>query len=199
VRYLGAAVPFLVPGAMLEPLIMTHLNFDCVEPIPYTVDEFARLMRGSRREVFEMISRGQLKCITDGTRPRIPVSEVRRLVEEQLAIEEEIREDLARVRRGIDKNDRVEPEPYTIKEFARRNRIRPREVVEMISRRKLSCVTYGNRLRIPMSEMRRHVNKAVTDLEGVQVGIALAIRDGIAEEVGLDKHGNMLYRGKRSA
>ncbi len=179
---------------------MTHLNFDCVEPVPYTIDEFARLMRGHRRDVLDMISRGQLKCITDGTRPRIPVSEVRRLIEEQHAIEEEIREDLARVRGGIDKNDRVEPEPYTVKEFARRIRSRPREVVEMISRGELSCVTCGNRLRIPMSEMRRCVDKEVTDLEGVQKGIAPAIRDGIAEELGPDKHGNMLFvEGKRSA
>jgi hypothetical protein len=146
-----------------------------------------------------MISCGKLTCITDGTRPRIPVSEMRRLVEELLTIEEEIRNDIARARRGIDKKDHVEPEPYTVKEFARRIRSRPREVFEMISRGELSCVTYGNRMRIPMSEMRRHVDKSAADLEAVQVGIALGIRDGIAEEVGLDKHGNMLYRGKRSA
>jgi hypothetical protein len=62
---------------------MTNKSFDeqdRVVPVPYTVDEFARLMRGRRDDVFDMISRGQLKCITDGTRPRIPVSEARRLV-----------------------------------------------------------------------------------------------------------------------
>jgi hypothetical protein len=54
---------------------MTHSDLDGIEPIPYTVDEFARLMMGSCRDVLEMISRGQLKCITVGTCSRIPVSE----------------------------------------------------------------------------------------------------------------------------
>jgi hypothetical protein len=184
---------------MLEQPTMKPLDFDCVEPIPYTIDEFASFIRGSRRDVFEMIACGKLTCVTDGTRPRIPISEIRRLVEELLTIEEEIRNDIARARRGIDKKEHVEPEPYTVKEFAHRIRSRPREVFKMISRGELSCVTYGNRMRIPMSEMRRHVIKDFSGLEGVQLGIALAIRDGIAEEVGLDKHGNMLYRGKRSA
>jgi hypothetical protein len=174
---------------MLEPLKMTHLNSDDVEPIPYTVDEFARLVMRSRHDVSEMISRGQLKCITNGTRLRIPVSEVRRLFDEQLAIEKEIRKDIARARRGIGKNDHVEPEPYTVKEFARRIRRRAHEVVQMVSRGEL-------RVRIPMGEFRRHLGEKATLLEGVQLGIAQGIRDEIVEEVGLDKRGNTQYRCK---
>jgi hypothetical protein len=181
---------------------MTPISFDKndrVDPVPYTVREFACLIGVRPRDVVEMTSRGKLKCITDGIHARIPVSEARRLVEEVLTIEEEIREDIARFRRGIEENDRVDPEPYTVKEFARRIRARPRDVIEMISRGKLNCVTFGTSLRIPVNEMRRRVYEQLTNEEGVHEGIALAIRDGIVEEVGLDKHGNMVFRRKRSA
>ena len=177
---------------------MEHLNFDCVEPVAYTVDEFARLIHCRRRDVRDMISSGRLKCITDGIRPRIPVSEVRRLIDEQFIIEVEARKDIAQLRGGLDKKDGVEPEPYTVKEFARRILRRRQEVVEMMSRGDLSCVSYGSHLKIPIGEMRRLVYKSVDDGEGVARGIALAIRNGIVEEIGPDKDGNMIFRTVRS-
>jgi hypothetical protein len=123
---------------------------------------------------------------------------VRRLVDKQLAIDEEIRKDIARARRGIDKNDHVEPEPYSVREVAHRIRRSPREVGKMVSRGELSCITYENGVRISVSEVRRCVDKEVTALEGIQLGIAQGIRYGLVEEVGLDKHGNTLYKCKRS-
>lgn len=72
-----------------------------VEPLPYSIEEFARETGNDRRVVEKMVSSGQLKTV--GANRRIPVSEAcriyqetyRRMIERVFSHKEEKRRQLA--------------------------------------------------------------------------------------------------------
>ncbi len=62
-----------------------------IEPIPYSINEFAKETGLGRKAVIQRIASGDLKTVQVGVYQRIPVSELRRLLNEVVDHIEEVR------------------------------------------------------------------------------------------------------------
>jgi excisionase family DNA binding protein len=93
----------------------------------------------------------------------------------------------------LDPNGRVEPVPYSIDEFAEETGCGRRAVLRMIADGDLKTITVGADERIPASELRRILVEDLDRKEGFRLGLALALKDGLIREVGLDQRGSVVY------
>jgi excisionase family DNA binding protein len=93
----------------------------------------------------------------------------------------------------LDPNGRVEPVPYSIDEFAEETGCGRRAVLRMIADGDLKTITVGADERIPASELRRILVEDLDRKEGFRLGLALALKDGLIREVGLDERGSVVY------
>jgi len=66
-----------------------------VEPVPFSIDEFAKETGLDRRAVLKKIADGTLKTVSVRGHQRVPVSEFRRIVEEVLDRVQDVRMALA--------------------------------------------------------------------------------------------------------
>ncbi len=77
---------------------MTPIPFEPkgnVDPVPYSIEEFAKETGIGRKAVIQRIASGDLKTVQVGVYQRIPVSELRRLLNEVVDHVEEVRMALA--------------------------------------------------------------------------------------------------------
>ena len=93
----------------------------------------------------------------------------------------------------LDPNGRIEPVPYTIDEFAEETGLGRRAVLQMIANGDLKTITVGADQRIPASEPRRILVEVLDRNEGLRMGLAIALQNGLIKEVGVDKRGFVIY------
>jgi excisionase family DNA binding protein len=93
----------------------------------------------------------------------------------------------------LDPNGPIEPVPYSIDEFARETGIDRRAVLQMITNGDLKTIKVGADQRIPVSEFRRILVEVLDRREGLRMGIAIALQNGLIKEVGVDERGSVVY------
>jgi excisionase family DNA binding protein len=66
-----------------------------LEPVPYSIEEFARAIGSDSRTVRQKIADGKLKTVPVGMDQRIPFTELRRTMEETVQQAHDLRQGLA--------------------------------------------------------------------------------------------------------
>ncbi len=110
-------------------------------------------------------------------------------------------------RKAPERDGQIEPEPYTVEDFAKETSLTPQAVREMISNGELKTVAAGAVQRICATEACRiYEQKLRRMIEGVLVSklegrrqLARELRSGLIREAGVGRDGCVLYQRTNGA